>query len=56
MTITAAETRQLTGASWKAVREYEDITFEIDGEGIAKITICRPHVRNAFPAGKPPPS
>jgi naphthoate synthase len=48
MTITPAETRQLSGASWKPVREYEDITFETDGEGIAKITICRPHVRNAF--------
>ena len=32
---------------WQAVRTYEDIRFERDG-GIAKITICRPEVRNAF--------
>jgi naphthoate synthase len=29
------------------VRAYEDIRFERDG-GLAKITICRPEVRNAF--------
>ena len=34
--------------SWKAVREYRDIRFERCDEGIAKITICRPEVRNAF--------
>jgi naphthoate synthase len=33
--------------NWQAVRTYEDIRFERDG-GIAKITICRPEVRNAF--------
>jgi naphthoate synthase len=32
---------------WQAVRSYEDIRFERDG-GLAKITICRPEVRNAF--------
>jgi len=32
---------------WKAVRDYEDIRFE-KAEGIAKITIARPAVRNAF--------
>jgi naphthoate synthase len=32
---------------WKTVRSYEDIRFETDG-GLAKITICRPEVRNAF--------
>jgi len=32
---------------WKAVREFEDIRYE-KAEGIAKITINRPHVRNAF--------
>ena len=32
---------------WQAVRAYEDIRFERDG-GLAKITICRPEVRNAF--------
>ena len=34
--------------SWKSVREYRDIRFERCDEGIAKITIARPHVRNAF--------
>jgi naphthoate synthase len=33
--------------AWKSVREYEDIRFETDG-GLAKITICRPRVHNAF--------
>jgi naphthoate synthase len=32
---------------WQSVRTYEDIRFEQDG-GLAKITICRPEVRNAF--------
>ncbi len=32
---------------WKNARSYEDIRFETDG-GLAKITICRPEVRNAF--------
>jgi naphthoate synthase len=34
--------------SWKTVREYRDVRFERCDEGIAKITICRPEVRNAF--------
>jgi len=34
-------------AHWQMVRAYEDIRFERDG-GLAKITICRPEVRNAF--------
>ncbi len=34
-------------AHWQTVRTYEDIRFERDG-GLAKITICRPEVRNAF--------
>ncbi|NJD30929.1 MAG: 1,4-dihydroxy-2-naphthoyl-CoA synthase [Gammaproteobacteria bacterium] len=33
--------------NWQRVRDYEDIRFEKDG-GLAKITICRPEVRNAF--------
>jgi naphthoate synthase len=32
---------------WQTVRAYEDIRYERDG-GLAKITICRPEVRNAF--------
>ena len=34
--------------TWTAVGEYEDIRFELSGDGIAKITIDRPEVRNAF--------
>ena len=33
--------------NWQPVRSYEDIRFEKDG-GLARITICRPEVRNAF--------
>ena len=44
----SVETRQLPGASWKPIHEYGDIACETDGRGIAKITICRPRVRNAF--------
>ena len=33
--------------AWKHVAQYTDITYET-AEGIAKITICRPEVRNAF--------
>jgi naphthoate synthase len=35
------------GAEWRAAGEYEDIRFEV-ADGIAKITIDRPEVRNAF--------
>jgi naphthoate synthase len=34
--------------SWTSVREYEDILYEKSGDGIARVTINRPHVRNAF--------
>ncbi|MBH0118752.1 1,4-dihydroxy-2-naphthoyl-CoA synthase [Rhodococcus sp. CX] len=33
---------------WTPLGEYEDIRYEHSGDGIAKITICRPEVRNAF--------
>ena len=33
--------------NWKTIREYKDILFEL-WNGIAKITINRPEVRNAF--------
>src|SRR5438132_13261232 len=36
--------------SWRKAREYKDILYEVDseGEGIARITINSPEVRNAF--------
>ena len=34
--------------TWTAAAEYEDIRYELSGDGIAKITIDRPEVRNAF--------
>jgi naphthoate synthase len=33
---------------WKHVGSYQDIRLDYSGDGIAKITICRPEVRNAF--------
>ena len=39
------------GTTWKSGAEYEDIRYELaqgDDAGIAKITIDRPEVRNAF--------
>ena len=34
--------------SWTPAGEYEDIRYELSGDGIAKLTIDRPEVRNAF--------
>jgi naphthoate synthase len=34
--------------TWTAGAEYSDIRYELSGDGIAKITIDRPEVRNAF--------
>lgn len=34
--------------NWISAGEYEDIRHEHSGDGIAKITIARPEVRNAF--------
>jgi naphthoate synthase len=39
--------RDLPCPKWTEVGDYRDIRLEV-GEGIAKITICRPEVRNAF--------
>jgi len=38
----------MSAVSWKTVKNYTDIRFEKCDEGIAKITINRPEVRNAF--------
>lgn len=38
----------MSTANWQTIREYQDISFEESGDGIAKITICRPEKRNAF--------
>lgn len=34
--------------NWSSAGEYSDIKYELSGDGIAKITINRPEVRNAF--------
>jgi naphthoate synthase len=33
---------------WTSAGEYSDIRYELSGDGIAKLTIARPEVRNAF--------
>ena len=38
----------MSAISWKTVKNYTDIRFEKCDDGIAKITIARPEVRNAF--------
>jgi naphthoate synthase len=46
---TEAQARRVIrpAADWQAAADYEDIRYEV-AEGIAKITIDRPEVRNAF--------
>jgi naphthoate synthase len=39
--------RALSLPTWESRGDYGDIRFEV-AEGIAKLTICRPEVRNAF--------
>jgi naphthoate synthase len=38
----------MTDITWAAQPGFEDIRYDKSGDGIAKITICRPEVRNAF--------
>ena len=45
--MTPVETTIRPAADWQAVGDFRDIRSET-AEGIAKITICRPEVRNAF--------
>src|SRR5580704_5530700 len=42
-----SELRTLEAPPWKSLGDYHDIRFEV-ADGIAKITIKRPEVRNAF--------
>ena len=38
----------MSSVDWKTVKSYDDIRFEKSEDGIAKITIARPELRNAF--------
>ena len=40
--------KPVTDITWKAQPGYEDVRYEKCDEGIARVTICRPEVRNAF--------
>lgn len=39
---------ELARPEWVSIGEFDDIRYEHSADGIAKITICRPEVRNAF--------
>ncbi|MFI7167087.1 1,4-dihydroxy-2-naphthoyl-CoA synthase [Rhodococcus erythropolis] len=41
-------TNDTNQVEWSPVGDYDDIKYELSGDGIAKVTICRPEVRNAF--------
>lgn len=42
------DTKLAKGETWTTMKRYEDIALQRTPDGIAKITICRPEVRNAF--------
>src|SRR3954454_7163347 len=44
----ATLTPPMTVVTWTPVAQDDDIRYEVSGDGIAKITIDRPEVRNAF--------
>ena len=44
----ATENPILVKENWISIKKYEDLKFEKTSDGIAKITINRPQVRNAF--------
>jgi naphthoate synthase len=43
----STETTIRSAADWQSAGDFKDITYET-ADGMAKITICRPEVRNAF--------
>ncbi len=45
---TASSTTIKPGAEWRPEGEYEDLLYATTADGIARITINRPEVRNAF--------
>lgn len=45
---TSAKQPTVASAKWSSIKIYEDLKFEKTEDGIAKITINRPQVRNAF--------
>ena len=47
MAVTSTETTIRPAADWQPAGQFRDIRYET-AEGMAKITICRPEVRNAF--------
>ena len=48
MTVEPTGARARERATWIPIEKYSDIRYEHNGEGVAKITIHRPEVRNAF--------
>src|SRR6058998_2205136 len=38
----------MSAVNWTSGGDYADIRYELSGDGIAKVTIDRPEVRNAF--------